>query len=88
MVWPRGLCRTYSIVHLHGIRDTNTLSLYKFNTIMYGKLSLRYEAANIWNKLPPTVKCAPSLDDLEKSIKTWKGPLRMCLSCVLCDFKV
>ncbi len=28
-------------------RDTNTLSWYKFNTIKYGKLSLRYEGAHI-----------------------------------------
>ena len=50
-------------IHSYSLRDTNTLSLYKFNTIKYGNLSLRYEAANIWNKLPPSVKCVPCLDD-------------------------
>ena len=59
------MCRTYfkGNVHVHVQRDTNTLSLFKFNTIKYGKRSLRYEAANIWNKLPPSVKLVPSLGD-------------------------
>ena len=70
----------YRKIHIHSysLRDKNTLSLCKFNTIKYGKLSLRYEAANIWNKLPPSFTCVPCLDDFKKSIKTWKGPLCMC----------
>ena len=75
-------------VHSYSLRDTNTLSLPKFNTIKYGKLSLRYEATNIWNKLPPSVKCVPSLDVFKKSIKTWKGLLCMCGSCMLRAFKL
>ncbi len=75
-------------VHSYSLRDTNTLSLCKFNTIKYGKLSLRYEASNISNKLPPSVKCVQCLDDFKKSTKTWKGPLCMCGSCMLCAFKL
>ena len=42
-------------IHSHDLCDTSNLSLHKFSTIKYGKLSLRYEADNIWDKLPPPV---------------------------------
>ncbi len=42
-------------MYIHIAYATNTLSLYKVTTMNYGKLSLRYEAANIWNKLSPSV---------------------------------
>ncbi len=90
MVWPRCLCRDIfrrkthdghtqrkTHVHSYGLRDTNTLSLYKFNNIKYEKLSLRYEAAIsgisyylVFNVYALWI----ILRKVLKSIKTWKRP--------------
>ncbi len=50
----------------YGLRDTLILPLYILNIIKYEQLPLGYEAANIWNYLPPSAKSVPSLSDLKK----------------------
>ena len=47
-IFASDIFQTKTHVHSYNLRDTNTLSLYKYTT-KYRQLSLRYEAANIWN---------------------------------------
>ena len=76
-------------MHPYGPCDTDTSLVYRFNTLKYGKLSVRYESANIWNRPPAGVKCGPSLGMiLRKVLKTWKAPLCRCGLGMLCVFNM
>ena len=55
----------------------------KFRTIQYGKHSLRYEGAQMWNQLDDDIKRAINLNVFRSCIKKWKGPNCSCFNCTL-----
>ena len=55
----------------------------KFNSITYGKSSLRYMGPFYWNKLPNDVKQAASFKLFKKALKCWM-PTCSCNVCILC----
>ena len=48
----------------------------RFNTVTYGKHSLRYIGPLLWNRLSTNIKTSPSLQSFKKQI---------CENCVLCS---
>ncbi len=65
----------------HGIRNSQPLEQAKFNTITYGRNSIKYKGAIIWNKLPNEIKEAISLKQFKTMIKKWEDPKCMCIMC-------
>ena len=53
----------------------------KFRTIQYGKHSLRYEGAQMWNQLDDDIKRAINLKAFRRRIKECKGPICSCFNC-------
>ena len=73
--------------HIHNLRNDNTLHLNKFRTIKYGKKSLRYQGAKLWNDLPLTCKNVGNVEDFKKEIRKWSGPECGCGVCLVCLLK-
>ena len=57
------------------------MELPKFNTKTFGKNSISYKGAYIWNDLPSDVRNAISLSDFKNIIKNWNGPFCQCKMC-------
>jgi len=66
------------------LRSKNDMSLPKFKTITYGKQSLKYTAALLWNDLANDVKDSDSLHSFKHKVKLWAGPNCKCGFCIAC----
>ena len=64
----------------NNLRSERILSLPSVNTVHYGKDSIRYFGAIVWNMLPNSIKKQETFGDFKKEIKKW---LPKC-SCRLC----
>lgn len=53
------------------MRDTDKLRLPAFKTVSYGKNSLRYFGANLWNTIPVEIKTHSSLNTFKSAITRW-----------------
>ena len=53
----------------YNLRGTDMLILPRFNTVTYGKNSLRYMGPKIWNSLPDDIKAANNIATFKKSIR-------------------
>ena len=53
----------------YNLRGTDMLILPRFNTVTYGKNSLRYMGPKIWNSLPDDIKAANNIVTFTKSIR-------------------
>ena len=60
----------------------------KFRTIKFGKKSLRYEGACLWNCLDNRAKESTTLKEFKRHILLWEGQSCNCNSCILCELKV
>ena len=69
----------------YNLRDNQQLKQPPYHTITYGKHSLRYEGAKLWNTLPHTMKEATTLSQFKRLVYTWLGPSCSCSMCVLCQ---
>ena len=69
----------------YDMRDNNKLVQPAFNTMQYGRRSIRYQGPSLWNVLPPHVKCSESLD-VFKSVLRRNDYLNTCEcgTCILC----
>ncbi len=65
----------------YDLRDGNILIQPKFQKVTYGKNSLRYYGAHIWNLLPPEVKKTTTLDHFKALLEEWDGPKCQCAMC-------
>ncbi len=68
--------------NLYNMRNTRPLIQPNYNTVTYGRNSIKYKGAMIWNKLPKDIKEALSLKQFKNMIKKWEGP---SCSCNMCD---
>ena len=69
--------------YIHNFRGSFRVTMPKFRTIQYGKHSLRYEWAQMWNQLDDDIKRAINLKVFRRRIKKWKGPNCSCFNCTL-----
>ena len=60
----------------------------RFNTVTYGKHSLRYIGPLLWNRLSTNIKTSPSLQSFKKQICLTNLSSKLeydCENCVLCS---
>ena len=65
----------------YNLRNTGLIQP-RFNTMMYGFRSFKYNGAMLYNKLPNVYK-ELSLNDFKSNIQSWK-PACMCGVCLIC----
>ena len=53
------------------MRDNDKFVLPNYNTISYGKSSLRYFGAKLWNNIPVDIKSSSSLSTFKSSVNKW-----------------
>ena len=79
----------YKVANNLSVRDFEELFAFKnqfsvfvpsLNTEVYGKSSLRYFGAVLWNSIPDSIKCATSVKAFESRIKSWE-PVCFCRLC-------
>jgi hypothetical protein len=68
----------------YDIRSINKLWLPKYNTITYGKNSVRYMAPFYWNTLPNGCKVACDLNNFKLNVRLWM-PDCSCGYCIQCN---
>ena len=70
----------------YNMRDSNKLVLPSFNTIQFGKRSIRYQGPSLWNSLPSDIKCFQEFDAFKSALKN-SNCLNSCncTACVLCQ---
>ena len=68
----------------YNLRDNVKVHQPVFNTMTFGRNSLRYQGAKLWNLLPIEIKKATNVKQFRNLIKTWLGPSCNCAMCVLC----
>ena len=72
----------------YNLRDNNRIQQPAYNTVTYGRNSVRYQGAKLWNILPLHIKEATTLPQFKRLIHTWLGPSCKCSICVLCHSRM
>ena len=57
------------IDNIKNLRDVNKLQVLKSNTTRYGKNSIKYLAAVIWNKISDTLRSLSTLSAFKKAVR-------------------
>ena len=68
--------------NIYKLRNKYVLEQPLFNTVTYGKRSLKYEGSKLWNTLDNDVK--NSLNSFKMYIKQWQGFSCKCSYCTYC----
>jgi hypothetical protein len=68
----------------YNVRNKLTLVLPKFNTVKYGKKSIKYEGVKFWNLLTNEVRQAINVDVFKRFLRNWQGPVCSCHNCSMC----
>ena len=68
----------------YSLRRNHSLILPPYNTISFGKQSIRYTGPKVWNSLPNNLRQTTSLKEFKHLISTWSGT--NC-TCSLCCYK-
>ena len=55
----------------YDMKDNDRLTLPAFNTVKYGKNSLKYLGAKLWNIIPVEIKSKPSLNTFKSAVHKW-----------------
>ena len=63
------------------LRSRNNLVTHRYNSVTYGKNSLRILGPTIWNHLPDEYKTAEDLQTFKSLLRQWKGPQCNCNLC-------
>ena len=63
------------------LRSRNNLITHRYNSITYGKNSLRILGPTIWNHLPDEYETAEDLQTFKSLLKQWNGPQGNCNLC-------
>jgi hypothetical protein len=53
------------------MRDNDRLTLPHYNTVSFGKTSMRYFGAKLWNNIPISIKGCTSLNTFKSAINKW-----------------
>ena len=67
----------------YNMRNVN-LKLKKYKRITYGKRSLSYEGAWLYNTLSSDFRNIDDILDFKRLINSWEGPQCRCGECILC----
>jgi len=67
-------------------RNIQILEMPKFKTIKYGRNSIGYQGAKIWNSVPNAIKTFQNFTDFKNALLAWKGPECNCGTCFYCLF--
>ncbi len=51
------------------------MKLYKFKTMTYGKLSIKYVAGFLWNSINVDIKNTDNVNVFKRKIRNWQGPI-------------
>ena len=65
----------------YDFRSQNTLKVERYNTVRYGKKSLRILGLQIWNSFLNEYKTATYLDEFKRLMSQWRGPKCSCNIC-------
>ena len=68
----------------YDMRDKQKLQLPKYNTVRYGKSSIKYQGAFQWNKISIDFKQITSFHDFKCNILRSWNPICNCSCCILC----
>ena len=68
----------------YNTRKTKILEMPKYNYERYGKQSLSYNGAQLWNMLNNDFKNAINVNDFKRLVTSWDGPSCSCSYCNLC----
>ena len=68
----------------YSLRRNHSLIIPPYNTISFGKQSIRYTGPKVWNSLPNNLRQTTSLKEFKNLISTWSGT--NC-TCSLCCYK-
>ena len=65
----------------YDFRSQNALKVERYNTVRYGKKSLRILGPQIWNSSPNEYKTTTNLDQFKRLMTQWRGPKCSCSIC-------
>ena len=65
----------------HQLRGKYNLTVQRYNTVTFGRNSLRFLGPKIWNHLPREFTTAEDLKTLKIFLKQWNGPQCNCNLC-------
>ena len=69
---------------VYDTRNVFPIALPLYKSIRYGKSTLYYQGAYLWNNMPSEIKTSQSLQVFKKSISEW-NLMCNCQNCVLCS---
>ena len=67
--------------HVHFLRNKKGIYIERFNTITYGKMSLKYRGSKLWNSLPTDWKSVENVNDFKRVIMSWCCFDKDCQKC-------
>ena len=56
---------------IYNLRANDTFSIPQFNSIKYGKKSLRYYGAKLWAHIPSNIRSKVSLSSFKSAVTDW-----------------
>jgi hypothetical protein len=65
----------------YSLRD-KSLFIERFNTVKYGKMSLKYAGTKLWNSLPSACKNCQDVNEFKRVINKWNCQDYKCQSCL------
>ena len=65
----------------YDFRSQNTPKVERYNTVRYGRKSLRILGPQIWDGLPNEYKTATNLDQFKRLMSQWMDPKCSCNIC-------
>ena len=65
----------------YSFRYNNSVDIPQVKTTIYGKKSLRYAAAAMWNSLPDHFRTESSFSQFKSLIQSWNGTECRCSAC-------
>ena len=68
-------------IHKQSLRSNISVSIPTVRSAKYGRNSLRFLGAKLWNELPNSFKTDMSLKEFKTHIEKWEGPNCKCASC-------
>ena len=65
----------------HRLRNESRIYIERFNTVTYGKRSLKYSGSKLWNSIPTIWKDVKNLDEFKNVITKWSCTEINCQNC-------
>jgi len=65
----------------YSMRDENSAEIVRFQTVKFGKMSIKYTGAKVWNSLPIEWRVSPDVLTFKDYLKRWKCSNIQCDKC-------